>query len=280
MAKVLTKEETTHYKNKGYLYPLRLITAEKAQATRKRFEALESKLGGKFSGTHRTKFYLRYRWALKLATTPRILDVVEDLIGPNILLYHNTTWFKNPADHGYVTWHQDITYFGHEPANVLSVWIALTPSNQESGCMQVLPGTHKEGPLPLTTPDLSKNNMLPSGQLVQFDTSSVTPVSMPLEPGEASIHHACTIHGSLPNHSNHRRMGITFCYHSPKLKQRGEQQTSALLVRGKDDWGHYKLEEPPETDDHPDAIARHEYAVSLYRGKEAELGKKTVTRFD
>ena len=216
MAKVLTKEEITHYKNKGYLYPLRLITAEKAQATRKRFEALESKLVGKFSGTHRTKFYLRYRWALELATTPRILDIVEDLIGPNILLYHNTTWFKNPADHGYVTWHQDITYLGHEPANVLSVWIALTPSNQESGCMQVLPGTHKEGPLPLTTPDLSKNNMLPSGQLVQFDTSSVTPVSMPLEPGEASIHHACTIHGSLPNCSTDRFRKSFICHYIPK----------------------------------------------------------------
>ena len=76
--------------------------------------------------------------------------------------------------------------------------------------MQVLPGTHKHGPLPLATPDLNDKNMLPSGQLVEFNTGSVPPVSMPLAPGEASIHHACTIHGSLPNTADHRRMGLTF----------------------------------------------------------------------
>tara|TARA_Y100001954_G_scaffold104505_1_gene113727 strand:- start:5850 stop:6617 length:768 start_codon:yes stop_codon:yes gene_type:complete len=142
------------------------------------------------------------------------------------------------------------------------------------------PGTHHEGPLSLTTPDLSKKNMLPSGQLVDFDTESITPVSMPLQPGQASIHHACTIHGSLPNISCHRRMGMTFCFHAPNLKQRGNKRTSVMLVRGEDRYGYYDEEIPPAADDDPDAGLRHEQAVALYRAKEAELGKKTVTRLD
>ena len=276
----LSQDQIDLYNRDGYLFPIRAVSPEKASETRKRLERIEAEMGGRFTGIYRSKFYLRYRWAYELATTPAILDVVEDLIGPDILLYHNTTWFKNGGDQGYVTWHQDITYFGHEPPDVLSVWIALTPATEESGCMQVLPGTRHEGPLPLTTPDLNDRNMLPSGQLVDFDIKSVEPVSMPLKPGEASIHHACTIHGSLPNMSDDRRMGITFCYHAPGLKQRGERRTSALLVRGEDRFGRFDAELPPEADETPVTITRHEAAVELYRGKEEELGKKTVSRFD
>ena len=277
---ILTRAQSDEYHRDGYLSPVRVISPDLALETRNRLEKIEADMGGRFTGIQRSKFYLRYRWVYEIATTPAMLDVAEDLLGPDIMLYHNTSWFKNGGDQGYVTWHQDITYFGHEPTDVLSFWIALTPSTENSGCMQVLPGTHREGPLPLATPDMNDKNMLPSGQLVDFDTSSVTPVSMPLQLGEASIHHACTIHGSLPNMSDDRRMGITFCYHPPHLTQRGERRTSALLVRGEDRHGYYEHEVPPESDGGDVAIANHERGVELYRGKEQELGKGTVARFD
>lgn len=280
MPKLLTQEMIDSFYQNGFICPIRVVSEKTAYKVRGRLENIEREMGGNFTGIYRSKFYLRYLWAYHLATTPSILDAVEDLIGPDILLYHNTTWFKNGGDQSYVTWHQDITYFGHEPSDVLSVWIALTRSAELNGCMQVIPGTHKLGPLPLATPDLNKKNMLPSGQLVDYDMHSVKPVCMPLQPGEASIHHACTIHGSLPNYSNERRMGITFCFHSPHLKQRGKRRTSALLVRGKDLHGHYEPEKAPTADESADAITEHERAVALYRGKEEELGKTTVTRFD
>ena len=276
----LHPDQIDHYHRDGYLSPVRIVSEDHAADIRGKVEALEASLGGSITGIQRSKFYLRHRWAYELATTPAMLDAAEDLIGPDILLYYSNCWFKNDGDEGYVTWHQDITYFGHEPDDVLTFWIALTPSTEESGCMQVLPGTHREGPLPLTTPDLNAKNMLPSGQLVDYDIASATPVSMPLAPGEASIHHVCAIHGSLPNMSDHRRMGITFCFQPPHLKQRGERRTSALLVRGQDRYGHYELETPPQSDSDASAIAAHERGVALYRAKEAELGKKTVTRLD
>lgn len=277
---VLTRDQIEAYGRDGFLSPVTIVSEQEATRIRGKIEALEKQLGGSISGTDRSKLYLRYRWIYELATTTAMLDVAEDLLGPDILLYYGNCWFKNNRDEGYVTWHQDITYFGHQPADVLTFWVALTPSTEESGCMQVLPGTHHEGPLSLTTPDLSKKNMLPSGQLVDFDTASISPVSMPLQPGQASIHHACTIHGSLPNISCHRRMGMTFCFHAPNLKQRGNKRTSVMLVKGEDRYGYYDEEIPPAADDDPDAGLRHEQAVALYRAKEAELGKKTVTRLD
>jgi hypothetical protein len=280
LPKILSQQQIDQYHRDGYLYPVPVLTAEEADGYRKRLEDLENAGGGRFSGLQRTKIYLRYRWAYELATKPAMLDAVEDLIGPDILLYHNTTWLKHAGDEAYVTWHQDNIYIGIEPCELLSFWIALTPSKEENGCMQVLPGTHGKGVFPLGTPDLSEKSMLPSGMQTAFDVSQVEPVSMPLEPGEASVHHAETIHGSLPNLANRRRMGITFMYMPAHVHQKGERRTSALLVRGEDRYDRFDPEIPPASDNDLDSVARHQLSASLYRRKEEELGKKTAARFD
>ena len=280
MKNVISESQINAYHEDGYISAIRVISEEEASRLCDRVELLEAEFGGILTGINRSKLYLKYDWIFDLATAPRMLDIAVELLGPNLLLYYGNCWFKNDRDEGYVTWHQDITYFGHEPAEVLTFWIALTPSTEESGCMQVLPGTHLKGPLPLTKPDLNKKNMLPSGQLVDFNTALVPPVSMPLRPGEASIHHACTIHGSLPNFSGHRRMGMTFCFHAPETQQRGKLRTSAMLVRGEDQFGYYEPELPPTGATAAQRRKRHVSAVALYRDKEAELGKKTLTRLD
>lgn len=280
MPKALSQEQIDRYRRDGYLFPVPILSANDAAAYRQRLEDLEQLGGGRFTGIQRTKFYLRYRWAYELATTPVMLDAAEDLLGPDILLYHSTTWLKQAADQAYVTWHQDNIYIGIEPCALLTFWIALTPSKEKNGCIQVLPGTHHEGLHPLGTPDLSEKSMLPSGMQTAYDVSKVEPVSMPLEAGEASIHHAELIHGSLPNLVNQRRMGITFMYMPAHMGQRGERRTSAMLVRGEDRYGHFDPELPPASDDDPEAITRHEFSANMYRGKEEELGKKTAARFD
>ena len=122
--------------------------------------------------------------------------------------------------------------------------------------------------------------MLTSGQVTDFDVSSFHPVPTSLEPGEASIHHAWMIHGSPPNMTGDRRLGVTFVYHSPSLTQIGDIRTSALLVRGQDRWGHFEPEQPPLSADDPQTIARHERGAALYRAKAEELGNLTIARRD
>ena len=136
MPKALTLEQIDRFHRDGYLFPVPILSTNQAATYRRHLEDLEQMGGGRFSGTQRTKFYLRYRWAFELATTATMLDAVEDLLGPDILLYHNTTWLKHAGDQAYVTWHQDNIYIGVEPCELLTFWIALTPSREENGCMQ------------------------------------------------------------------------------------------------------------------------------------------------
>jgi hypothetical protein len=279
MPKVLTKEQVEDYRRDGFISPVRILSPQAAAECRREVEAMEAAFGGSLRGAMRTKIYLRFPWAYRIATSPRILDVAEDLIGPDILLYQNAAWVKNAGEDSFVSWHQDNTYFGHEPCEVLSIWIALSPSRPESGSVRFLPGSHRLGALPVRY-DLRKENMLSSGQVADLDISAYTPVPVSLEPGEASIHHASLVHGSPPNLTGDRRMGITFVYHSPALRQLGEVRTGALLVRGQDRFGHFEAEQPPVSPDDPETIARHERGAALYRAKGQELGNLTIARHD
>jgi len=277
--KALTKQQIEDYARDGFISPVRVLSPNAAAECRRAYEAMEGSEGGVLRGLSRTKFYLRHPWAFRLATEKAILDVVEDLIGPDILLYQNTAWSKNAGEDAYVSWHQDNTYFGHVPCEVLSVWVALTPSKPDGGSMRFLRGSHKLGQLPVKY-DLKDNNMLSSGQTADFDPDSFEQVATLLEPGEASIHHAYMIHGSPPNETANRRLGITFVYHSPRLTQLGDIRTSALLVRGEDRYGHFWPEQPPVSADDPKTVARHERCATLYRLKAQELGNRTIARLD
>jgi len=278
MPKALRTEQIEQYHRDGYVSPVRIVSEDEAADFRRQME--EAEAAGDLRGIGQTKFYLRFPWVHKMATHPALLDAVEDLIGPNIMLYHNTVWFKEGGTGAYVSLHQDNTYFGHDPCEVLTAWLAITPATIGSGCVQFLPGTQKLGQLDLKEPDIHSSNMLSSGQTVDFDPASVEPFPAELRPGECSLHHAFLIHGSLPNNAPDRRMGITFIYHPPHLGQLGDCRTSALLVRGEDRFGKFDHEQAPDAADMAGNIARHEKAVSLYRDKVREMGNRTVARLD
>ncbi len=278
MPRILTESQIDGYARDGFVFPVRVMSAEDADMLGAQME--RARAAGALRGLGETKFYLRFPWAHALATRPELLDAVEDLVGPDIFLYHNTVWSKEGGDAAYVSRHQDNTYFGHDPCEVLTVWVAVTPATVESGCMEFLPGTHKLGQLPLKAADIAGANMLSSGQTSDIDVAGRISAPVVLRPGEASIHHAFLVHGSRPNRAGHRRMGVSLIYHAPHLRQIGQCRTSALLVRGEDRFGHFDHESPPGAEDDPATIARHEAAVLGYRAKVRELGNATVARLD
>ena len=279
MLKQLAADQVAGYARDGFISPVRLFSEDEAAGFRRQFEDIEAAMGGALKGISRTKIYLRQPFAYRLATHPAILDVVEDLIGPDIMLYQNAAWVKNAGEDSYVSWHQDNTYFGHEPCHVLSVWLALTPSRPESGSMRFLPGSHKSGMLPVHY-EPTDENLLSSGQVAEFDASAFTPFATSLSPGEASIYHAWMVHGSPPNKGTDRRIGVTFVYHPPHLRQLGAVRTSALVVRGEDRFRHFDHERPPLSPDDAGTIARHERGAGLYRAKAQELGNRNIGRLD
>ena len=279
MPKSLSEAQVAQYDRDGFLFPVRVMSED--DATKFGQQVQETEEAGKLKARGgETKFYLRFPWVHELATRPELLDIVEDIVGPDIMIYHNALWAKRGGGGHYVSWHQDNTYFGHYPCEVLSMWIALTPVTVENGCMQFLPGTHKLGQLPLAGNDINDANMLTSGQTVAFDPNSIEAVPITLQPGEASLHHSYLIHGSLPNQTSDLRMGMTLIFHRPGLKQAGDSRTSTLLVRGEDKYNHFDHEQPPVHEDDAGTISRYHQAAAAYRNKVREMGNQTIERFD
>jgi hypothetical protein len=265
----LTLQEHAAYRDRGYHFPIRALPAEEAaslcstflgyyQDLRERMEKMLPRERRAF--LCETHFFLR--WVYQLASHPRVLDAVESVLGPNILVW-SSQWFpKFPGDKAFVSWHQDATYWGLHPLNVTTAWIALSESTPQNGCMRVVPGTHKTPQLPQRE-TYGADNMLSRGQEIAVEVDEAQAVDLALRPGEFSLHHVAIVHGSGPNISDVARIGIAVRYVSPDVVPNGPERDLVLLVRGKDEWGHFEIAEPPERDMafgestlHADAMAR------------------------
>ena len=252
--------EAERYRRNGYVSPVRIIGPEAAADHRRRLEQAEAALGNLH---YQAKVHTILRSPLQLATHPRALDVVEALLGPNILVWNVTYIIKEPRTPAHVSWHQDLTYWGLDGEDQVSMWLALSPASEASGCMRLVPGSHRGGPLGhrLTADEA---NVLFQGQTVDGVDESAAAVC-PLGSGEASFHHGWTLHASLPNCSDDRRIGLNVQYLAPRMRQVKHDRDTALLVRGVDEFGHFRPDIPASEDLHPEALARHRALNRLYQ---------------
>ena len=259
MPKTLTQAEVDAYRSRGFHAPVRAFSGEEAREYRRLLEAHEARAGGPLQGNWRVKTHLLFTWVDRLVHHPRILDAVEDVIGPDILCWTTNFFIKEPRSPGYVSWHQDAAYWGLEPEEVVTAWVALSHSNAESGCMRVIPGTHHESHIPHVD-TFHEDNLLTRGQEIAVDVDESRAVSVPLGPGEISLHHIKLVHGSAPNKSADRRIGLAIRYIPTHVRQT-KQRDSAMLVRGTDSFGHFDLEPRPQRDLDEAALAAHADAV-------------------
>lgn len=279
MPRRLTPEQIAQYDRDGFVHPVRVMAEDEAVALRREIEAFEAAQGRSLHGTQITKCALRFPSVYRMASRTEILDAVEDLIGPDILMYQNGAWFKEPDSGAYVSWHQDATYYGMDPLDLVTCWVALSPATRETGCMQVAPGSHRAGQLPVDYSEVSPDNLLSSGQNTRYQIDESGIVAMELRPGEMSMHHVCLVHSSRPNRGADRRCGFSIAYMGPHVRQTTHCRAGAMLMRGEDRFGHYPLDErPPLAADDPATVRRHEDAVALYRAKAKECGNRTVWR--
>jgi|SRR5688572_4273062 len=259
MPKILTPAAIEAYQTRGFHFPTRVFSEEEALDYRRALEAHEARAGGAPQGNWRVKTHLLFTWVDRLVNHPRILDAVEDVIGPDILCWTTNFFIKEPMSPGFVSWHQDATYWGLEPAEVVTAWVALSPSNAVSGCMQVIPGTHLESLIPHVD-TFHEDNLLTRGQEIAVEVDESKAVSVPLAPGEISLHHIKLVHGSAPNQSSDRRIGLAIRYIPTRVRQT-KHRDSAMLVRGHDAYGHFDLEPRPRSDLDDAALAAHADAV-------------------
>ena len=206
MAGVLTPEQVASYARDGFLSPVDVLSVDQAETCRRQLESAEARWPDSLSGANRNNAHLVLPFLDQLTHHPTILDVVEDLIGPDFLIAASVLFIKDARSEGFISWHQDGTYMGLEPDDGVTAWIALTPSNRSNGCMSMIPGTHKDG-LHEHHDQFDANNLLTRGQAIN-DVATDRAVDLILEPGQASFHHSRTIHGSQPNRSDARRIGF------------------------------------------------------------------------
>jgi non-heme Fe2+,alpha-ketoglutarate-dependent halogenase len=252
----LSEAQIRQYHERGYLCPIRVLSPERAAVCRQKLEAAEAANGGPFQGAMKQKPHLLFTWLDDLVRNDAVLDAVEGVIGPNVLCWASGFFTKEARDPSYVSWHQDLTYWGLEPADIVTAWIALSPSTPESGCMRVVPGTHKRNVMPHTE-TFAAQNLLSRGQEIEVEVDERDAADVILQPGEMSLHHVKLIHGSKANRSDDRRIGFAIRYVPTYVRQTAGAEDSALLVRGVDGYHHFLEETPPAADLDEAALAHH-----------------------
>jgi non-heme Fe2+,alpha-ketoglutarate-dependent halogenase len=257
VGKLLSDAQLEVYRRDGFLCPIGALTPAEAARYRDRLEAAEAAAGGSLPGPYRHKPHLVYTWAQELICEPRILDAVEDVIGPDILAWESVFFIKEPHTDDFISWHQDITYWGLEAeGDVVTAWVALSPSTTESGCMRVVPGTHRREVVPHAD-TFGQHNMLSRGQEIAVEVDEAHAVDLVLQPGQMSLHHVKIFHGSRPNRARDRRIGFAIRYLPPQVHPEVGAD-SATLVRGHDRFGYFELEPAPMLDLAPEAVAYHQ----------------------
>lgn len=250
----LSAEQIEHYWQKGYYFPLQVFTPEETRELLGEYHAHVARNGGRLQGLtpreqavvlSETHTYLR--WVYRMVSHPEVLDAVESILGPNLLVWA-TRWFsKMPGDKSYVSWHQDGTYWGLHPPRVTTAWVALSPSIPENGGLRVVPGSHEGDYLPQRD-TYHPENALSRGQEIAVQVDERQAVDLALQPGQMSLHHIGIVHGSKANTSDKPRIGLAIRYITPDVVQEGSARSMAMLVRGRDGFGHFDLIEPPQED--------------------------------
>ena len=262
----LSSDAVAQYQRDGFYFPVACLTPAEVRHYRGRLEAFEREQGGTFGKLPdlvRSKSHLLFTWMDALVRHPKVLDAVESLIGPDIMIYHLTSWLKEPHDPARVSWHQDGTYFGLDRPEQVTAWIALTDSTPEMGCIRILPGTHVIGQQPHRDA-VAPDNMLSRGQTIERALDFDRAVMMPLRAGQISLHHTHVVHCSDPNHSDHRRIGIGVSYIPTHCRLMNDVRVTASLVRGVDRFGHFEPETAPAADFDGAARAVHAAAVDRF----------------
>lgn len=275
----LRQEHIDSYVDNGFLFPIQAISPEKAATWRAELESLEEEwldkdLPQPLATYKRVNSQIVMPIAHEIGCTKEILDVVEGVLGPNIMIYAVEFFIKEPRTKHIVSMHQDLTYWGlGATGGLTTAWLALSPATPESGCMDYVAGSHKNEILPHND-TYDDNNLLSRGQEVEVDVAPEDRTSIVLQPGQMSLHHGLTIHGSGPNTSDDRRIGAVIRYCTPDVEQQIGDEDYAYLVRGEDVNGNFHTYDAPKSPFEPKALEtfdhiRAQQAKIMMRGAKA-----------
>ncbi len=259
----LTPAQTAQYWRDGYLFPIEVFSPEETARHRAELETLESDwltadLPLPLNTYKRVNAHCVIELAARLAQDRRVLDAVEGILGPNLMIWSAEFFIKEPQTTQMVGMHQDLTYWGlGETSDQVTAWIALSPATTASGCMDFVAGSHKNPIMPHDD-TFSDNNLLSRGQEIAVEVAEEDKTPIALRPGQMSLHHGLTFHGSGPNRSDDRRIGFAIRYLNPNARQQVAERDYAMMARGVDTSGNFIHFMPPVENFSPHSLALYE----------------------
>ena len=223
------REHLARYQNDGYVIFRDVLDEELVANARQHVDWLRAEHPHlRPEHLHTLLVYNDPFW-VRLVSDPRLLDIAAAFVGDDIALYASH-YIAKPPQHGQpVFWHQDGHYWTLEPMRVVSLWLAVTPSVPENGCMRVIPGTHL---MQLQKHDQCTNveNVLQSQTAVE-EKMAARAVDVVLQPGDVSMHHPNILHGSESNRSDEWRIGLTIRY-IPTSTKVLDEEFKVILMQG------------------------------------------------
>jgi non-heme Fe2+,alpha-ketoglutarate-dependent halogenase len=245
MARLLTDDQLQRYREDGLVFPVGVLTEQETETYRRACDDLEARLGGRPRTIDVRQMHLHFPWAYALATHPRILDAVEDLLGPDLLVWATELFAKRPHDEAVsIRWHRDRPYMGFDSGATTTAWVALGDSTPANGCMRAVPGPDRRNAV----------GALSGGGRRITEVDERAAVDVVLAAGEMSLHDADIPHGSGPNRSAHKRVGFVVRYVTPEARPRGEPPT-VIVARGRADSDRFNIAGPPVATDSEEALA-------------------------
>ncbi len=259
----LSRQHVMQYWDEGFLFPIPVLTPEESRAARTELEAIESEwldngLPLPLNTYKRVNSHLVMPLAARIARDHRVLDVIEDILGSDILIYAAEFFIKEPRTKQIVSMHQDLTYWGlGATQGLVTAWIPFSPSTPASGCMDFVRGSHKNPILPHED-TFGSDNLLSRGQEIRVDVTEKDKVAIEIHPGQMSLHHGLTIHGSGPNTSDDRRIALVVRYCRPDVSQEVGETDFAMPARGTDRLGNFVHVPVPEVNFSPSSLELYE----------------------
>lgn len=234
------------YQQDGFYFPLRVMDARQAAAYRQVMESFEADMIGEPDLRKLALLNAAYLLPFvdEIMRLPSVLDPVKQILGPNVMVWNAGFFTKEPKTKDFISWHQDLTYWGLSDSHEVTAWLALSPSTVASGCVKFVAGTHMQD-IVEHRDTFEKNNLLSRGQELAVKVDENEAVNVELQPGEMSLHHGKVFHGSHANTSDDRRIGLAIRYISPDMKQTVDEKTTAKLVAGVDEYNHFRLIDKP-----------------------------------
>ena len=253
---IITSKQIEEYNNKGFLSPIDVLSSDEVCEIKKEIKLIEGKWPNEITELNRNNIHYCSKIFDHLVHNSKILDVIENFIGLDILAAGSVLFLKEPKSKGFISWHQDGKYQGWSSSNSITAWIAITNVNEENGCMRMWPGSHHND-YKDHKDTFDEDNLLTRGQTIA-DVPLKETVPVILKAGQLSLHHPMTVHSSGPNLSRDRRIGFAIQSYISTNVEQIYGKTYVQLARGKDEFNHHKhISRPTSLMDKRDLITRN-----------------------